>query len=275
MSSSCPTQNMGKSEQCQGCPNQKTCSTMKEDDLIKTIKQNLSKVKLTLAIMSGKGGVGKSTITRNISHFLSLYNYKVLVLDLDLSGPSLTTLFNMQDYTNLISENYSCIKIKNNLYTYKINKNSFYNSSTKTNTIRHLLSNIDNKFDIIVLDTPPNITDEHLAILNYLNTDYSILVSTPQLLSFQDVLRQYTFCVKGNIKILGLIENMKKFKCIECKHEQDVFFDSNIKKECEKYNIDYLGSLDINIEYGKKSDNGEVIDEKIFKTLSEKIINLI
>ncbi|KAK6089955.1 hypothetical protein P3W45_001001 [Vairimorpha bombi] len=277
-SNKCPTTNLGKSEQCEGCPNQNICGTIKEDESLPGIHKNTSNIRFVVSVMSGKGGVGKSTITRNIGEYLSDLNLRVLILDLDLSGPSMPKMTqtdgeiivesNMIIYPVQISKNLGCISLG-----YFTNTDIIYNSSVKTNLIKNILLNscLDG-FDVMVIDTPPNITDEHLAMVNYLKVDYSLIVTTPQKMSFQDVIRQVTFCTKNNIKIMGLIENMKSFRCDGCKHIQNIFHDSNVKEICSSKNIKYLGSLPLNIMYGKESDKGNKIEDPLFNKISHLIL---
>lgn len=280
----CPTSNFGKSEQCNECPNQSICGTVKPDDSLPLISANVSHFKLIFSIFSGKGGVGKSTITRNIAEFLSLKNYKVLLLDLDLSGPSIPKMThtegeiiiesNKRFYPVKLSENLGCISV--GYFADSQPSQNLFSSTYKTNTIRNILINGDiADYEILIIDTPPNVTDEHLGIVNYLKLNFAIVVTTPQLISFQDVIRQYTFCYKNNIKILGIIENMKGFRCEKCDSLQDIFYNSDIEQKCKENNLNYIGSLPLNIEYGKSGDNGILIDDQIFSKTIDLIINEI
>ncbi|WUR03137.1 cytosolic Fe-S cluster assembly factor NBP35 [Vairimorpha necatrix] len=279
MNNSCPSTNLGKSEQCRGCPNQSLCGSIKPDDFIHSISENMSHLKLVLAIMSGKGGVGKSTITRNITEILSKKKMSPLLIDLDLSGPSIPKMTstegeviletNQTIYPIKISDNLGCISMG------YFDNVEVYTSSLKTNIIRNIFSTSHIKdYDVVIIDTPPNITDEHLAIVNYLKVDFCIIVTTPQMLSFQDVKRQFSFCRKNNIKILGVIENMKGFQCEKCECREDVFYDSGIEEQCKEKGIRYLGSIPLKKEYGKKGDQGEIIGDPIFEDIGNLIEEL-
>lgn len=274
----CPTENLGKSEQCQGCPNQTICGTITQDKSVPLINSNMSHFKLIIVVMSGKGGVGKSTITRNIADKISNRQKKTLLLDLDLSGPSIPKMTNLEGQSILESNNIIYpIKISEFLgciSTGFFSSNEIYTSSFKTNLLKNIFMNSSIKdYEYLIIDTPPNITDEHLGIVNYLKIDYVILVTTPQTLSFQDVKRQITFCKKNKINILGLVENMKGFECEKCKCHQNIFNDTNIEKQCKNMDIQYLGYLSLKREYAKMGDEGQVINNILFDNIIDLILN--
>lgn len=272
----CPTVESGlagKGEGCKGCPNAKICASSRPDEDINTIKTHLLNLKCKIAILSGKGGVGKSIFTKNLAETVSNLNYKTIVLDLDLSGPSIPRLTNTMDYAIYnpnepfkaakINENLSAISM---LHLERFEDSSFsFNSSIKNFFIKSILKNCDfSNFDFMVIDTPPNITDEHLAIVNYIKPDYAIIVTTPQNLSFDDAQRQISFCNKSNIPILGVVENMKNFSCSKCSHTTELFPNINIEKYCNEENIKYLGSLKLKTNISRNSDCGGKVDEELF-----------
>lgn len=123
----------------------------------------------------------------------------------------------------------------------------------------------------MVIDTPPNITEEHLALVNYIKPHFSIMVSTPQALSLNDVRRQVSFCRKAEIKILGLIENMKNFSCTKCGHVNKLYPDSGIEEFCKTEEISFLGSIPLQSQIARSSDSGKAINNQIFEEISQSI----
>jgi Mrp family chromosome partitioning ATPase len=274
----------GKAEQCKGCPNAKICSSeMVIDPSIELIQNNLSHFDLILCVMSGKGGVGKSTITRNLSERFSKHKLETIIVDLDFSGPSIPKLTNTDGIAGIeinnqiepirVTDYLSCISVG-----YFIDDSNIFNSNVKTNLLKKIFTNTKfGNFKIMIIDTPPNITDEHLGLVNYIKPHTAIIITTPQLISYQDVLRQIKFCNKTNIKIEGVIENMKGFKCSKCKTTNKIFNDCNVEEKCSELGIRYLGYIDMDTAYGKLSDQGlpfecEVLD-KIVQKLLDKIKN--
>ncbi|KII61743.1 Cytosolic Fe-S cluster assembly factor NUBP2 [Thelohanellus kitauei] len=188
---------------------------------------------VVLMVMSGKGGVGKSTTSVLLSLYLSENGHKVALLDLDICGPSISSFLGINEPFITRDDNGLMIPYE-------------YSSSLKCLSMSFLLSRSDsaviwrgprknamikefcNKvawgdYDTLIIDTPPGIIDEHitLAELFYGRPDvYALIVTTPHVLSIDDVTRQIKFCDRTGIKMLGIVENMTAFTCPNCQ----VFF---------------------------------------------------
>lgn len=285
MGENCPgvsSKEAGKSEDCRGCPNASYCAEPKKiDPGIQYISERLKGIRIIVAIMSGKGGVGKSTITRNIAEIISKRGISTCILDLDLSGPSIPRLTG--------TDGSSMHEINNVIYPVEVNgflkaisvgymQDSYdeaivFGSTLKTNTVKKLLKCCDYKdTDVLLIDTPPNISDEHLGMVNFIKPHFGVVVTTPQRFSLQDVIRQIDFCKKANIKILGVIENMKKFTCGNCQHQKDIFKDTGIESYCNSNGIPYLGSIDLRQDIAKSSDIGIPIHDHVVEKLAETIL---
>lgn len=283
INSDCPgseSKEAGKAEQCKGCPNAKICSSETViDPAIAIIQENLTHFDLVIAVMSGKGGVGKSTITRNLAESFSKQKIETLILDLDLSGPSIPKLTNTDGIAGIeidnkieavrVSKYLSCISVG-----YFIDESNIYNSSTKTKLLKNILINSNFKpFKVMLIDTPPNITDEHLGMVNYIKPTCAIIVTTPQMISFQDVVRQISFCRKTKIEIKGVIENMKDSKCKKCGMINEIFSHCGVEERCDNLGIKYFGSIPIDSSFGKLSDEGKYINNRLFDDVVEFILD--
>lgn len=281
MTSKCPgtsSQNAGYEEACKGCPNANFCKEEKQiDPDIELISNNMKSVKQTVAVMSGKGGVGKSTFTTNLAIRMAK-THKTLILDFDLAGPSIPRLTKTQN--NIIFESNNIlypIEIDNNLFCISVGHFikediNFMDSNIKTNIIKKILKyTAFDQFDYVFIDTPPGVSDEHLGLINYMKINCCILISTPQSIAFNDVKRQIDFCNKTKLNIIGIVENMKNYVCLECGHENYIFKDSGIKKFCDTNNYEYLGSIQLKQEYAKNSDYGQAIDDPIFDQICKKL----
>lgn len=270
----------GKAESCRGCPNANICASSKPDEDISLIQEKLGSLKLILAVLSGKGGVGKSTISWNIASSIFALGFKTIILDLDLSGPSIPRLSQTEDAFILDSDRtFSPIVTKDGIGVVSLghlehpdDRAQMFSSNIKNYAIKKILKHCDfSGYDVLIVDTPPNITDEHLALANYMKPQYSVMVTTPQLLSLNDARRQIAFCKKTGIEILGVIENMKNFACPKCAHVNRVYPESEIEEFCKLQDLDFLGSIPLRAQIAKSSDEGEAFHDKVFDKISSII----
>ena len=271
----------GKAESCKGCPNAKICANSKPDEDIEIIKARLSNFKLIVSILSGKGGVGKSTMTRNIATDIARKGFNTLILDFDLSGPSIPRLTKTEDDFIYQSDTaFKPIFVETNLSAISIGhlenfdgEVHIFTSNLKNSIIKKMLKLCDfTDFDVLVIDTPPNITEEHLALVNYIKPHCCIIVTAPQKLSLNDVKRQISFCRKVNIEIMGIIENMNRMICPNCQSAKLMSKDSKIFEFCNVEKIKYLGSIPLLQEIAKNSDSGNSIKLQIFEDISNDLI---
>ncbi|KMV65077.1 putative nucleotide binding protein [Encephalitozoon cuniculi EcunIII-L] len=285
MGESCPgvsSKDAGKAEECKGCPNVGYCSQpVQQDPDIKAIQENLSGVKAVIAVMSGKGGVGKSTITRNIAELMSSRGIATCILDLDLSGPSIPRLTGtdgqlMCETNGRLQpvEVHGLLKAVSAGYLQDpCEEGVVFSSTLKTSAMRKLLKWCSYEgTDVLLLDTPPNVTDEHLGMVNFIRPRFGIVVTTPQKFSLQDVARQVDFCRKARIEVLGIIENMKRFTCQKCGHSKSIFRSVGVESYCMSNGIAYLGSIDLKQDIAKRSDSGDTIEEEVLGKIVDAIM---
>jgi Mrp family chromosome partitioning ATPase len=280
MGEECPgvsSREAGRSEACKGCPNASYCSDKKQTDPdIQTIGERLRAIGRIVAVMSGKGGVGKSTVTRNIAENLARGGTRVCILDLDLTGPSIPRLTGTDGSVMCESNNVMYpVRVMENLEVvsagYLYDQSMALSSSSKTALIKKMLLQCDFSADVMLVDTPPGVSDEHLGLVNFIKPGAAVIVTTPQKFSFQDVLRQIDFCRKARIRILGVVENMKGFVCDGCQHRTQVFSSCGIQSRCADAGLEYLGSIDLKISIARDSDSGLPTEEPIFAKLRNVI----
>lgn len=243
----------GKAEACAGCPNQNICLdkellNKKKTELMKVtnkIQENLKNVKYKFVVLSGKGGVGKSTVASQIAFALSFLKSKVGLLDIDICGPSIPVLTNtvgsdvnrnMFGMVPVYKENMSIMSVGYLLSNF--DNAIIWRGPKKNNMIKQFLSEVYwNDLDFLIIDTPPGTSDEHMSICSYLkgNIDGCILVTTPHILSICDVKKEIEFCKKAEIPILGVVENMY----------QSVLVSENytVAQMCEEMNVAYIGQI--------------------------------
>lgn len=274
----CPgvrSETAGKEKACEGCPNASYCSQPKKHDVfMDLIRQNLAGIATTICVMSGKGGVGKSTVCRNLAEVLS-QTQSVCILDLDVCGPSIPKLTNTEVSALVHNKRIYPIKIHDTLHAISLanlEASRCLDSFEKTSAVKNMLSQIEfGSTDILVIDTPPNVSDEHLALVNYVKIDHVVIVTTPQLLSLNDVRRQVDFCRKAKFAILGLVSNMSGFVC-KCGHLNHVFLDDAVGF-CRDENIQYLGAIQLQQQVAQRADDGLPFSDPLFETISQRIMD--
>jgi Mrp family chromosome partitioning ATPase len=187
-------------------------------------------------VLSGKGGVGKSTLTGLLAHaFANNPDSTVGVLDLDLTGPSMPKMMGVESETiHVSSAGWSPVYVLDNLSLMSIqfmlpNRDDaiIWRGPKKNGLIKQFLRDVDwGDLDFLLCDTPPGTSDEHLSVVSLLKEsgiDGAVVVTTPQEVALLDVRREIQFCRKTGIKILGLVENMSGFVCPNCTFESQIF----------------------------------------------------
>ncbi|XP_041364586.1 cytosolic Fe-S cluster assembly factor nubp1-B-like [Gigantopelta aegis] len=280
---SCPgtsSKDAGKASACGGCPNQSICSIAAPgpDPAILQIKEKLSTVKHKIIVLSGKGGVGKSTFTAHLAHGLAADpNKQVAVLDIDICGPSIPRIMGLEgEQVHQSGSGWSPVYVKDNLCVMSIgfllgslDDAVIWRGPKKNGMIKQFLRDVDwGQVDYLVVDTPPGTSDEHLSVVQYLsetNVDGAIMITTPQEVSLQDVRKEITFCQKVKLPLLGVVENMSGFVCPKCTKQSEIFppTTGGAVKMTESLNIPFLGKLPLDPRIGQCCDEGKSFLEEI------------
>ena len=192
------------------------------------LSRRMCNIKHKILVLSGKGGVGKSTVAANLAVALSKSGNKVGLLDVDIHGPSIPTMFGLQDaaITPGKTENsITPIQISENLKTMSIgfllaDKNDalIWRGPMKNSVIKQFLKDVEwGELDYLIADLPPGTGDEPLSLCQLIDdVDGAVVVTTPQEVALADVRKSINFCKKLKISVLGVIENMSGFVCPEC-----------------------------------------------------------
>lgn len=284
----------GKSSACAGCPNQNLCSsgeTKGVDPAIELVKQRLAEVKNKLLVVSGKGGVGKSTVTSMVARAMALRfpDKNFAVLDIDICGPSQPRMFGvLNEQIHQSGSGWSPVYIDDNLSLMSIgfllgsqDEAIIWRGPKKNGMIRQFLSEVDwGKLDCLIIDTPPGTSDEHLAAVNYLSNTSNfgaIVVTTPQEISLLDVRKEINFCKKVKMPIVGVVENMKGFVCPKCNVNSDIFPASTggAEQMCIEMNIPLVGQLPVDPQITRACDQGLNFIEENSEADATKALNRI
>ena len=275
-----PTSNRaGKASSCSGCPNQQQCASGKFAAAAEATKKSesqilarLENVKNILLILSGKGGVGKSTVSSQLAWSLQYYGYQVGILDIDICGPSIARMMGVENEQVHKSQfGWTPVYRKNNLSVMSVafllsHKNDaiIWRGPRKNGLIKQFLVDVEwQNLDFLIIDCPPGTSDEHISIAQLLSgkkeSVYTIMVTTPQEVSLLDVRKEISFANKVGLNILGIIENMNGFICPCCNKKSQIFKPTTggAKVLCKQMNIQYLGSLPIDQLLLQCCENGK------------------
>ncbi|KAK8118563.1 ATPases NBP35 [Apiospora kogelbergensis] len=273
----CPgpeSEQAGKADNCAGCPNQAICASAPKgpDPDIPLISARLSGIKHKILVLSGKGGVGKSTFTSMLGHaFAMREENNVGIMDTDICGPSIPKMMGVETETiHISSTGWSPVWVSDNLGVMSIqfmlpakDDAVIWRGPKKNGLIKQFLKDVDwGDMDFLLVDTPPGTSDEHLSVNSFLKEsgiDGAVMITTPQEVALLDVRKEIDFCRKAGIKVLGLVENMSGFVCPNCTHESQIFRATTgggaaLAKEM---GIPFLGEVPLDPRIGRSCDYGE------------------
>jgi ATP-binding protein involved in chromosome partitioning len=234
---------------------------------------NLRRIKRKIMIMSGKGGVGKSTVAANLATGLTLRGYRVGLLDCDIHGPTIPTIFGLESERPAFNEEGILpIQVLPNLSVMSVgflleNKDSpiIWRGPAKMGAIKQFLEEVKwGELDFLIIDLPPGTGDEPLSVAQLIpNCDGSVLVTTPQDVALISVRKSIRFSEKLNIPIIGLVDNMHGLICPHCGESIDVFGTGGVEKASKDFNIPILARLPIEPKVAEMEDKGTVVREML------------
>jgi ATP-binding protein involved in chromosome partitioning len=231
------------------------------------VLKNLDKIKHKIVVLSGKGGVGKSTVSANLAFALSESGYEVGLMDCDIHGPSIPKMLGIEDKKPVSFDNkinpvlvYPKLKVMSMGFLLQ-DKDSpvIWRGPLKMAAIRQFIGDFNwGTLDYLIVDLPPGTGDEPLSIAQLIpNITGAVIVTTPQDVALVSVRKSINFVKKMNINITGIIENMSGFKCPHCHKEIDIFRTGGGLKASKDLNIPFLGSVPIDPKIVLTGDKGE------------------
>jgi ATP-binding protein involved in chromosome partitioning len=252
-------------------------------------KNKINEVKKIIAVSSGKGGVGKSTVAVNLAIALKNLKYNVGILDADIYGPSIPKMMGISekpksdDGLNLIPIKKFDIQCMSIGFMISEETPMIWRGPMVASTIKTFVSKVlwDN-VDFLIIDMPPGTGDALLTFSQEIDIDGAVIITTPQDIAIIDVKRGIEMFKKTNVKILGIIENMTSFTSDDGV-EHFIFGKDGGKNIANKFNIELLGQIPININLRKNSDEGSpFVDQfkddkvsKLFLEIANKITKII
>jgi len=224
---------------------------------------SLKEIKKIIAVASGKGGVGKSTVTANLALAAALEGMSVGVLDADLYGPSMGIMFGLKGESE-IDENQHIIpafshgvKVATLAQLFPAEKANAWRGPRAAALVNNLLNYVSwGNLDILFIDLPPGTGDVQLSVIQGCKLSAAIMVCTPQAVALADCIKGIDLFRELNVPVLGLIENMSSFICDKCEKEHFIFGKEGAKNLAHKLGIPLLGQIPIELSLMEGGENG-------------------
>ena len=247
--------------------------------------KGIKKVKHFIAVASGKGGVGKTTIAVNLALTLSNKGYRVGLLDADIFGPSIPTMLDL--HTEIETKNGMMIPIEK--FNLKIMSIGFmiaddqpviWRGPMVARAISDFLDKVDwGELDYLVVDLPPGTGDPSITIAQSLPEAAIVIVTTPQKIALADVKKAVQMFRKMNMNVAGIIENMSYFQCEHSTDKIEIFGQGGGQALCKEFNLELLASLPLDITIRVSGDQGIPLmfinpdseTGKIFQTMTDNL----
>lgn len=218
----------------------------------KALHDNMARVRHKLFVVSGKGGVGKSSVTVNLAAALAGMGFKTGIVDVDLHGPSVPRLLNLSG-TVMADENghMTPVPCGENLFVMSMDSllqdrdtAVIWRGPVKSGVIRQFLTEVDwGDLDVLLIDSPPGTGDEHLTVMDAIPDAKSVVVTTPQEVSLADVRKAVDFLQRVNANVLGVVENMSGLTCPHCGGHIDLFRTGGGEALAKQYDLPFLGAI--------------------------------
>lgn len=261
------------------------------DFKISTENENIKNIDNVLVVMSGKGGVGKSTVSANLAVELSSRGYQVGLVDADMHGPDIPQMLGLIDDKPVMDENKKIVPVRysNNLRVISIeyflpsrDTPVIWRGALKHKMIEQFIKDIAwGKLDFLIFDLPPGTGDEALSIVQLIpKVTGFVVIGTPQEVAMIDVKKAINFAKQLNAPVVGFVENMSGFICPHCGETTYIFKKGTGEKISKEYGIDFLGSIPMEASVVEDGDDGtpmvlshpESNSSKSFRSIVDKIL---
>ena len=238
------------------------------DNQMKDIENNMAKIKHKIVIISGKGGVGKTTVAVNLAMSLASVGFRVGILDVDITGPNVVKMLGINpELKPRVDPEARKFYPVNGPLNMKVMSMAFLTTNSdepviwrgpmKMGAVRQFLGDaIWGDLDFLVFDLPPGTSDETLDILQLIPDENIIVVTTPQEVALMDARKTIKMSMVMERKVLGIIENMSGFKCPHCGEYIDLYPPGGAEKASTDFQVELLGKIPFETEIGQQGDQG-------------------
>ena len=246
---------------------QSTEDLLKKPEVPKLVR-NMRAIKKKIMVMSGKGGVGKSTVAANLAARLAERGNKVGLLDADIHGPSIPKMFGIDDTRPEVDENGIVpISVTENLVVMSVallldDKDApvIWRGPAKMSAIKQFLEDVSwGKLDYLIVDLPPGTGDEPLSIAQLIEKiEGAVVVTTPQDVALISVRKSIKFAEILKVPVIGIVENMAGIICPHCDEKIEIFGRGGVEKAAADFNVPILGELPMDPKIAEIEDSGKV-----------------
>ena len=263
------------------CPSKNPAAT---DDDQEKIDARMSHIQHKVFVLSGKGGVGKSTIAVNMAVSLAESGKKVGLLDIDIHGPSVPIMLGLYQMPLIQNEGSIEPVYAGNLKVMSIgfilnNEDDalIWRGPMKMGVIKQFLGDVEwGELDYLIVDCPPGTGDEPLSICQLIkDSDGAVVVTTPQRVAAVDVRKSLTFCRKLEVPVLGILENMSGFSCPKCGEVSEIFRTGSGQKMATDFDIPFLGALPVDPAIVAACDGGVPFIQQYENTETAKLMKTL
>ena len=256
------------------------------------VTQSLKKIKNKIIVMSGKGGVGKTSASVNLSIALANKGFKVGIMDVDLHGPDVPRMLGLKGTPDLSkNQKLNPLKYSDNLSVISVesltpNKDDaiIWRGPIKHSAINQFIGDVEwGELDFLIIDAPPGTGDEPLTVAQTISDAKAIIVTTPQEVSLADVRKSINFCKTLRREVFGLIENMSGFTCPHCGEKMDLFGSGGGEKTASVAGIMFLGKIPFDRNVVLCGDSGNSFQDsfkdaevtKAFEKVADNLSGLV
>ncbi|MCK4468621.1 MAG: Mrp/NBP35 family ATP-binding protein [Desulfobacterales bacterium] len=235
------------------------------------VEKSLKKIKNKFIVMSGKGGVGKTSVSVNLAMALAGKGYKVGIMDVDLHGPDVPRMLGLEGMLTLnpnqklipmsYSENLQAVSVES--LTQNKDDAIIWRGPLKHSAIRQFIADVEwGELDFLIIDSPPGTGDEPLTVAQTISDAKAIIVTTPQEVALADIRKSINFCKTVKMEIFGLVENMSGFTCPNCGEKIDLFGSGGGEKTANAMGVTFLGKIPFDLNVVSCGDTGVSFQEK-------------
>ena len=253
------------------------------------IKDNLARIKNKIFVLSGKGGVGKSSVSANLATTLAKKGYKTGLMDVDVHGPSIAQMFNMTELLDISPDSKQLLpkQVYENLTVVSVqalmqdkDQAVIWRGPAKTGIIKQFIGSVAwGDLDYLVIDAPPGTGDEPLTVVQTIPDAKGIIVTTPQEVALADIRKSISFCKTVKMETLGVLENMAGYTCPHCNKHIDLFKSGGGEKTAKAQGLNFLGSIPFDTRVVESGDDGVPVmvyeADGPFKLAFEKVVDNI
>ena len=257
-----------------------SCSKIEKEKL-----NELASVKKVIGVMSGKGGVGKSSVTSMLAVAMSRMGYKVGILDADILGPSIPKMFGLKfgvkgtDSAIFPKETHNGIQVMSvNLLLENPEDPVVWRGSIVSGTVKQFWTDVIwDKLDVLFIDMPPGTGDVPLTVFQSIPVDGVVIVTSPQELVKDIVGKSYNMTKMMNIPVIGLAENYSYVKCPDCNKEIYIFGQGKTEEAAKEYGVPLLAKIPMDEKIARTADSGDMdkVDTSYVETLAKQIEGIL